>query len=66
MKSVDGLSMVIGPTKRAQVSDPPFAINPGQFVVVFAPTPAVIDAVDVVKPVNKKRGRPFGLLRGRR
>ncbi len=58
--------MLIGPARRAGVSLPVFTANPKQTVSLFAPPFTAIDAVAAVKIVNKKRGRPFGLLRGRR
>lgn len=59
-------NMLIGPTRRSMKSLPDFSVRPNQIVSVFVPTYNVLTNFDTVRIVSRKRGRPFGLSRGRR
>lgn len=57
---------IIGPTKHALPSGPPFVVAPGQTAQVFAYRSNAITDVSMVRIVDKKRGGPFGRPRGKR
>jgi len=59
-------TIVIGPTRKSQVSEPAYAPNTGATIQAFAPTFAQFDSVVPVRVSKRKTGRPFGLPAGRR
>lgn len=59
-------TMLIGPTRKTLPSTPVFIPDPAATVAVFAVTYNVIDRVTPIRVISRRRGRPFGLPRGRR
>jgi hypothetical protein len=57
---------VIGPTRKPQVSLPPWDINAGGSFQIFYPLLQTIDRVTTERLVERKRGRFFGEPVGRR
>lgn len=60
------LGMKVGPDKKAGVSLPPWDQNSAGTLTPFVPIYTNISLISAIKIVERKRGRPFDQLRGRR